>query len=103
MQYAVFVRESKRQQIKGVLHHDNTARIQVLTFNDNPAFYQIIQDFSLRTGVPLLLNTSFNGKDEPIVETLEDAIRCLLSTHLHAVAFPPCILRKRSRMPVPGL
>ncbi|MGA2436382.1 MAG: carbamoyltransferase C-terminal domain-containing protein [Bryobacteraceae bacterium] len=103
MQYAVSVRENRREQIRGVLHYDNSARIQVLTVDDNAQFYRIIHNFFVRTGIPLVLNTSFNGKEEPIVETVEDAIRCLLATHLHAVSFPPFLLRKRFRMQVPDL
>ena len=81
--------------IPAVTHVDRTARIQSVAAQDNPAFYGLIDRFFLKTGVPLVLNTSFNIKDEPIVETPDDALRCFLSTGLDHLVFENRIVCKR--------
>jgi carbamoyltransferase len=79
--------------VPAVTHVDRTARVQTVTRFDNPRFYDLIKEFHRRTGIPMLLNTSFNGKGEPIVETPEDAINCMLQTGLDAVVFPDVVVR----------
>lgn len=76
------VREEKRAIIPAVTHVDQTARIQTVSKEVNPYYYQIIQEFAKLTGVPVVLNTSFNIKGEPIVESPENAINCFLGTGL---------------------
>lgn len=68
-----------------VIHADGTSRVQTVTRDANPGYYDLIKAFGLRTGCSVLLNTSFNDKDEPIVETEEDAMNCMLRTGLDAV------------------
>lgn len=76
--------ESKRQVIPAVTHVDGTGRLQTVSKDSNPHLYSIIDRFREATGVPVLLNTSFNVANEPIVETPEDAIRCFLGTGIDA-------------------
>lgn len=70
----------KAEYIKGVLHVDNTARIQTVTKENNYKFYELIHKFYEITGIPMILNTSFNRNREPIVETPEDALNTFLDT-----------------------
>ena len=70
------VKPEKRSLIPAVVHIDGTARLQTVSRGENPRYYELIDAYRSLTGVPALLNTSFNSKDEPIVETPEDAIRC---------------------------
>ena len=76
------VKEEWRNKIPAVTHIDNSARHQSVTEQNNPKFYSLINKFYNKTGVPVLLNTSFNGPSEPIVETPLDAINTFLETNL---------------------
>lgn len=76
------VKEDWRNRIPAVTHIDNSARHQSVTKTSNSKFYKLITKFHEITGVPVLLNTSFNGPKEPIVETPNDAIRCFYETGL---------------------
>ena len=76
------VKEEWRTKIPAVTHIDNSARHQSVTETSNNKFYKLIKSFYNKTGVPVLLNTSFNGPKEPIVETPNDAILCLYETNL---------------------
>ena len=64
-----------------VLHVDDTARLQTLTRDANPVYYDLIEKFRQRTGMPMILNTSFNDR-EPIVDTPWDAVGCFLRTNM---------------------
>jgi len=88
------VRADKRAVIPAVTHVDGTARLQTLTAARNGRFYDLVKAFQQRTGVPVLLNTSFNVAGEPIVETPEDAIRCFLSTEIDALLLEDHLLIK---------
>ena len=72
----------KKKKIPSALHVDNTARVQTVNKKDNPNFYKIIKEFFNITGVPVLLNTSFNNAGEPLVETPLDAIISALKTNV---------------------
>ena len=72
--------EEKRYLIPSVTHVDGTGRLQTVMKELNPAFYELIERFNEITGIPIVLNTSFNIRGEPIVETPDDAIRCFLGT-----------------------
>jgi len=76
------VKPEWRHKIPSVVHIDNSARHQSVTSENNPKFYELISKFHNRTGIPVLLNTSFNGPSEPIVETPADAIKTLLDRKL---------------------
>lgn len=94
MQWTAVARPAYWDKIPAVVHHDGTARLQTVTPEQNADLYQLLKLFKARTGVGVLLNTSFNGRDEPIVETAEDALRCLATTALDAVVLPPFIVSK---------
>ena len=76
--------EGMARVIPAVTHVDGTGRLQTVSKDFNPHLYSIIERFHQMTGVPVLLNTSLNVANEPIVETPEDAIRCFLSTGIDA-------------------
>jgi carbamoyltransferase len=83
----------KTDKVPGVTHIDGTARIQTVNQNFNVKFYNIINEFYKITGVPMLLNTSFNCQ-EPIVETPEHAIRTFKKTALDLLVINDWIIRK---------
>ena len=89
------VREDKRNVIPAVTHVDGTGRLQTVSRHFNPHLYEIIERFYERTGVPVLLNTSFNVAKEPIVETPEDAICCFLGTGIDALLMGDNLLIKQ--------
>lgn len=76
------VHEDKHAVVPAITHVDGTGRAQTVNQNTNPLYYRMIQEFEKLTGVPLVLNTSFNVRGEPIVCTPADAIRCFFSTGL---------------------
>jgi carbamoyltransferase len=81
--------------LPAITHIDGSARVQTVTREDKPNFYRLISFFYEISRTPVLLNTSFNGKSEPIVETPDDAIECLLRTKLDALIFPGVVLQRR--------
>ena len=81
MTMAPKVRASKKRLIAAAVHFDGTARLQTVNRATNPLLYAVIDEFAELTGVPIVLNTSFNLR-EPIVETPEDAISCYLRTQM---------------------
>ena len=85
------VKHAKRELIPAVVHTDGSARVQVLQERDNPLFHSLITQFKRRTGVPLLLNTSFNDR-EPIVCSPEDACKCYLKTRFDAMILGPFLV-----------
>ncbi len=82
MTFVVPVKKEKASQIEAVVHHDLTARVQTVKKRHNPLFYDLIQRFSQKSGVPMVLNTSFNDNGEPIVNTPEDALKSFFRTNL---------------------
>jgi carbamoyltransferase len=72
----------KRSDIPSVTHVDNTARIQTVSSETNPLYYKLIKRFKEITGCPVLINTSFNIRGEPIICTPEDAYKCFMGTDL---------------------
>jgi carbamoyltransferase len=95
------VRKEKRERIPAVTHVDGTARLQTVSKDFNPHLYSIIKGFQEKTSVPVLLNTSFNVANEPIVESPEDAIRCFLSTGIDALLIGDYLLVKNTRLGPP--
>ncbi len=83
-----------RSDIPAATHVDGSARIQTVHKQTNPRFHQLISAFAERTGCPVLVNTSFNVRGEPIVCTPEDAFRCFMGTRIDALAIGNCFLRK---------
>ena len=87
-------KHDRLSQVPAVAHVDGTGRLQTLTESANGTFYHLVDAFKQRTGVPMLLNTSFNGRGEPIVETPEDALRCMLANGLDCCVFPGIVAVK---------
>jgi carbamoyltransferase len=85
---------SKKALVPAVVHVDGTGRLQTLTEEANGNFYKLVNRFFRKTGVPILLNTSFNTAGHPIVETPADAIDCLLGTELDCCVFEDRIVFK---------
>src|SRR6202011_43296 len=69
-----------RDRIPAIVHVDGTARVQTVREQTNPMLYRLLREFEALTSVPVLINTSFNVKGEPIVETPRDAVVCFLTT-----------------------
>jgi carbamoyltransferase len=83
-----------RSDIPAVTHLDYSARIQTVTAERNPRFHRLISEFERRTGCPLVVNTSFNVRGEPIVCTPTDAYRCFMRTDLDYLAIGRFLLAK---------
>jgi carbamoyltransferase len=88
-----------RSDIPAVTHVDYSARIQTVHAETNPRYHALLSAFERRTGCPVLVNTSFNVRGEPIVGTPEDAFRCFMGTELDALAVGNCYLRKADQDP----
>jgi len=86
--------EYAKQSIPAVVHADGSCRVQSVTKQNNPIFYELILEFSRLTGVHVLMNTSFNLKGEPIVESPFDAIRTFYSSGLDLLAIGPFVVHK---------
>jgi len=86
-----------RSQIPAVTHVDYSARIQTVHKESNPLFYGLISSFKELTGFPLLINTSFNIRGEPIVCSPEDAFRCFMGTEIDVLVVGNCLLRKEQQ------
>lgn len=87
MMYAVDVAADKIDQIPAITHVDDTCRVQTVSEEQNPKFYELIKDFKEITGVPILFNTSFNLGGDPLVETVEDALYSLKYSKLKYIYF----------------
>jgi carbamoyltransferase len=96
MLFATQVRSNKRSLIPAVVHIDGSARPQTVSREQNPLLYDLIFAFWQRTQVPVLLNTSFNAADEPIVCTPQDAIKTFLATGLDLLVLGEWIVRRRA-------
>ena len=88
-----------RSDIPAVTHVDYSARIQTVHAETNPRFHALIARFKALTGCPVLVNTSFNVRGEPIVCTPEDAFRCFMGTEIEMLVVGNCILRKEEQDP----
>ena len=90
----------RRSEVPAVTHVDGSARVQTVHRDDNPLFHALLTRFGARTGCPVLVNTSFNVRGEPIVETPLDAYRCFMRTGMDALALGRCLLRKEGQPPL---
>ena len=89
----------KRSEIPAVTHVDYSARIQTVTRDTNLRYYDLISKFKKKTGCPLIINTSFNVRGEPIVNTPTDAFNCFMGTELDYLVIGDCILDKSKQNP----
>lgn len=94
MLLALAVKPEWRDRIPAVVHVDGTARLQTVTEDANHTLYRLLKAFDELTGVPVLVNTSFNVKGEPIVETPQDAINCFLGTGIDCLFLEDRIMTK---------
>ena len=88
------VRADRADRIPAVRHVDGTARIQTVTRDQHPLYYDLLRAFAARTGVPVLVNTSFNTRGEPVVCTPRDAIECFWTSPLDALVIGSFLLEK---------
>jgi carbamoyltransferase len=88
-----------RSDIPAVTHVDYSARVQTVAPDTNPLYHALISAFKERTGCPVLVNTSFNVRGEPLVSTPEDAFRCFMGTDIEVLAVGNCYLRKEDQDP----
>ena len=89
----------KRSDIPAVTHVDYSARIQTVHEETNPKYYSLIKKFKEKTNCPVLINTSFNVRGEPIVNTVEDAFNCFMGTDLDKLVIGNCFLEKGDQNP----
>jgi carbamoyltransferase len=101
MQFASDVRPQYRSQLPAITHVDGTARLQTVEATNTPFLYDLLKAYEARTGYPILLNTSLNGPGQPLVESPQDAIECLRTTDMHALAMPPYLIHKRKEPDLP--
>lgn len=92
----------KRSEIPAVTHVDYSARVQSISKERNGMFHDVLAAFYKKTGSPVLINTSFNIRGEPIVNTPEDAYRCFMYTDMDALVLENCVLVKEDQPPMPG-
>jgi carbamoyltransferase len=95
MSFVVRVRQDKRALLGAVTHIDGSARLQTVSQAANPRFWLLLQRFKERTGIPCLLNTSFNNNAEPIVESVADGIVTCLTTELDYLVVNDYLVTKR--------
>jgi len=94
MLFVYDVLPEKAEYIPAVRHVDGTARIQTINRQQHPLYYDLIKAFQMRTGIPVLVNTSFNTRGEPIVCTPRDAVECFWTSPLDALVIGSYILEK---------
>jgi carbamoyltransferase len=88
-----------RSSIPAVTHVDYSARIQTVHAETHPRYHALLSAFKARTGCPVLVNTSFNVRGEPIVATPEDAFRCFMGTEIEVLVAGNCFLTKEQQDP----
>ena len=94
MLYVVGVKDDKREAVPAITHVDGTGRLQTVSKTTNPRYHRLIQRFGEATGVPVILNTSFNLKGEPIVNTPEEAFSTFSRSGMDALVLDHCIVTK---------
>jgi carbamoyltransferase len=96
------VQEKHRSDIPAVTHVDYSARVQTLSEERNGMFYRVVKAFHKTSGCPVVINTSFNIRGEPIVNTPEEAYRCFMYTDMDALVLENCVLLKENQPPLAG-
>ena len=86
-----------RSDVPAITHVNYSARLQTVTREDNPFYYDIIKNFADLTGCPIIVNTSFNVRGEPIVCTPEEAFRCFMRTKMDYLILNNCLLDKKKQ------
>ena len=88
------IKTEKKEIVPGVVHVDDTCRLQTVTRKNNEVFYNLLSAFKNLTGIPMLLNTSFN-ENEPIVNSPDDAINCFVRTDMDALIIENIMIKKK--------
>ncbi|MCI5134340.1 MAG: carbamoyl transferase [Candidatus Electrothrix sp. AW2] len=96
MLFVFDVKEEKRSQVPGITHVDGSGRLQSVDSQRNPKYHRLITAFKQNTGIPMVINTSFNIKGEPIVNTPIDAVRCFLGNGLDCLVLGDYIIKKNT-------
>ena len=96
------VHEDKRQ-VPAITHVDGSARVQTVTAEATPLYHALLTAFEAQTGCPMVINTSFNVRGEPIVCTPEDAFQCFIRTHMDTLVIGPFVLRKEDQRSYPEI
>jgi carbamoyltransferase len=94
MLFVYRVRPERADAIPAVRHVDGTARVQTVTRAENPRYYDVLAKFHARSGIPVLVNTSFTTNGEPIVESPKDALACFATSPLDALVIGNCVVEK---------
>lgn len=101
MLFTAYLRDAYKDRFPTISHVDHSARIQTVSNEDNQFIYNVLRHFKRKTGFGMIANTSFNGKDETMVETLDDALQCFLKHPIHYLIVPPYIVSKKRKVPDP--
>jgi carbamoyltransferase len=91
-----------RGDLPAITHVDHSARVQTVSADRSPRFHAILRAFERRTGCPVLVNTSFNIRGEPVVHTPSEAYRCFMFTDMDVLVVEDCLLRKEAQPPLEG-
>jgi carbamoyltransferase len=98
MVFTAQVKAAYREKLGAITHVDGTARVQTVSREHNPRYWSLIRAVGKHTGFPIVLNTSFNNQAEPIVNSVEDALACFLSTDLDYLVVEDLLISKRADM-----
>ncbi|MDB5193293.1 MAG: carbamoyltransferase, partial [Segetibacter sp.] len=101
MLFTAFLHDKYKDKFPTIEHVDHSARIQTVSKEDNEFIYNLMLKFKEKTGVGIIANTSFNGKNETMVETLTDAINCYVNNAIHYLVVPPYIISKKNEVANP--
>src|SRR3989338_9472934 len=88
------IRKEKQKLLPAVTHVDGTGRLQTIRKEQNPRYYEVIKEFGKLSGVPVLINTSFNIRGEPIVCKPEEAYRCMMGTGIDCLVMDRFLIRR---------
>jgi carbamoyltransferase len=91
-----------RSELPSITHVDYSARVQTVTPEQSPRYHRLISAFEKQTGCPVLVNTSFNIRGEPIVHDTHDAYRCFMFTDMEALVVGNCLCLKKQQPPMQG-
>lgn len=94
MLFVADVLEARRKELPAITHVDGSARLQTVRENQHPRFHALLQEYEKQTGCPVLVNTSFNVRGEPIVQSPQDALHCFLHTDMDSLVLGNILVRK---------
>lgn len=96
MLFVLPIKKKVQDKVPAVCHVDGTGRLQTVSRKANPLYYELVSEFKKITGLPMVLNTSFNVRGEPIVCSPEDALKCFVGTEMDALIMGKCFVRKNA-------